>query len=340
MTPREEAALDTAWEALEDGALDDALRLAQELSAALPAEGEVGELLARALAAAGRLDEGLAGLERWQARAPGEAWPLVARADLLLRADPPRAEEALKALKEAGKRLGEDPLAEAEVAWLEGVARLALEEDARALSAFDRALLKNPEHADARLDRGLLRFEHGQFEKAKDDLTQLTRAPELADAWHTLGLIHERAGDEAGAKKAFARATRLDPQAFPAPIRLSEAEFDAAVHDAIGRLPEQARAQMENVLVTVAQIPSDEDLDGGALSPTMLGIFKGTPHGARSISSQADHATAHIVLFQKNLERACRSRDELIEQIGITVAHEVGHLLGLDEDDLEERGLD
>lgn len=340
MSPEEEDALDTAWEALEGGAFDDALRLARELSAALPDESEVGELLARALAATGQLAEALAALEQWRARAPEEAWPLLARADLLLRADPPAADEALKALKQAQKRLGGDAAAEAEAAWLEGVARLSLEEDARALQAFDRALERNPEHVDARLDRGLLRFEHGQLARAKEDLLALTREPELADAWHALGLIREREGDEAGAKKAFARATAMDPEAFPVPIRLSEAEFDAAVHDALARLPEEARAQMENVLVTVAPLPSDEDLDGGALSPTMLGIFKGTPHGARSITSQADHATAHIVLFQKNLERACRSRDELLEQIGITVAHEVGHLLGLDEDDLEERGLD
>jgi predicted Zn-dependent protease with MMP-like domain len=53
-----------------------------------------------------------------------------------------------------------------------------------------------------------------------------------------------------------------------------------------------------------------------------------------------DHLTAEIVLFQKNLERFARTREELVEQIGVTVAHEVGHLLGLDEDDLFERGLD
>ncbi len=46
------------------------------------------------------------------------------------------------------------------------------------------------------------------------------------------------------------------------------------------------------------------------------------------------------MLYQRNLERFARTREELIEQIGITVMHEVGHLIGLDEDDLWERGLD
>ena len=39
-------------------------------------------------------------------------------------------------------------------------------------------------------------------------------------------------------------------------------------------------------------------------------------------------------------ERFAHSREDLIEQIGVTLLHEVGHLLGLDEDELYARGLD
>jgi predicted Zn-dependent protease with MMP-like domain len=52
------------------------------------------------------------------------------------------------------------------------------------------------------------------------------------------------------------------------------------------------------------------------------------------------HFPSSIVLYQKNLERFARSRKELVEQIGITLIHEVGHFLGLDEDELWERGLE
>jgi predicted Zn-dependent protease with MMP-like domain len=340
MTEEEEERLETAWEALEAGAFDDALRLAKQVAAANPDDEEAADLLARASAGAGALEAALAQLTGWEERTE-DPWPFFTRADLLLRAKAPQAEAALKTLKAAGRRVKRDARAEAELLWLEGVARLTLEDDGRALECFDKALAKEPEHVDARLDRGLLRFELGKFPSAREDLAPLASAPfEIPDAIHTLGLLAERGGDAAAAKQHFARATALSPEQFPAPTTLSEREFDDAVQDAIARLPDFARAQMDNVLVTVAPIPSDEDLDGGALSPTMLGIFKGTPHGARSIHSQADHATAHVVLFQKNLERATRSREELLEQIGITVAHEVGHLLGLDEEDLEERGLD
>jgi predicted Zn-dependent protease with MMP-like domain len=46
------------------------------------------------------------------------------------------------------------------------------------------------------------------------------------------------------------------------------------------------------------------------------------------------------VLYQRNLERFARDREELVEQIRITLLHEVGHFLGLDEEQLRERGLE
>ena len=45
-----------------------------------------------------------------------------------------------------------------------------------------------------------------------------------------------------------------------------------------------------------------------------------------------------IVLYRKNLARAVKTRAELSEQIRDTLLHEIGHLEGLDEDDLRRRG--
>ena len=47
-----------------------------------------------------------------------------------------------------------------------------------------------------------------------------------------------------------------------------------------------------------------------------------------------------ILLYRLNLARAVRTRAELSEQIRRTLLHEIGHLEGLDEDDLRRRGLD
>ncbi len=52
------------------------------------------------------------------------------------------------------------------------------------------------------------------------------------------------------------------------------------------------------------------------------------------------HLPSAILLYQRNLERFVRTREELVEEIRITLVHEVGHFLGLDEDELYERGLE
>ena len=166
--------------------------------------------------------------------------------------------------------------------------------------------------------------------------------PDEAWAHHHLGLLAERRGDLKEAKRHFARAEQLAPEEFPPPVTLSEEAFDRAVEDAVGKLPEQVKKYLDNTTIAVEPIPSDEDLVSSSppLSPTILGVFRGVAVGERSVTSAFDHFPASIVLYQRNLERFARSRDELIEQIGITLMHEVGHLIGLDEEDLWERGLD
>jgi predicted Zn-dependent protease with MMP-like domain len=46
-----------------------------------------------------------------------------------------------------------------------------------------------------------------------------------------------------------------------------------------------------------------------------------------------------ILLFKRNLEKVARTREELVEQVQITVKHEIGHYLGLDEEAVERLGL-
>jgi len=45
-----------------------------------------------------------------------------------------------------------------------------------------------------------------------------------------------------------------------------------------------------------------------------------------------------ILIFREPLERCCRSAAELVEEIEITVVHEVAHYLGFDEDQLADLG--
>jgi predicted Zn-dependent protease with MMP-like domain len=74
------------------------------------------------------------------------------------------------------------------------------------------------------------------------------------------------------------------------------------------------------------------------ISPQILGLYIGIPRTEAEITHQPEDLT-RVILFKKNLEKVCRDRSELIEQIQVTVRHEVGHHLGLSEEDLERLGL-
>ena len=102
------------------------------------------------------------------------------------------------------------------------------------------------------------------------------------------------------------------------------------------------RRYLSNVAITVEDLPDPEELlaSDPPHSPTILGIFRGAPLGEKASMNPWSHFPSSIVLYQRNLERVVRTREELVQEIGVTLVHEVGHFLGLDEDQLWERGLD
>lgn len=279
---------------------------------------------------------------------PDDAEILLGYADLMIcrpGEDRERLEDGLDATvrgRKLAKKAKDDEL-QYEFAVLQGIAFNQLGEGERAIKALDEALQLNKGSVEAKLERAIALFELCRFKDAKAGFEDvLQTASDEPWAHHYLGLLAERRKDEKEASKRFARARELAPEEFPKPATLDEKEFDAAVEDAMKRVPEEVKKYLENVVISVEDIPSDEDLLGEKppLSPAILGVFRGTPVGERSVSNAWDHAPVSIILYQRNLERFAKSRDELIEQIGITLLHEVGHLVGLDEEDLWERGLD
>ena len=47
-----------------------------------------------------------------------------------------------------------------------------------------------------------------------------------------------------------------------------------------------------------------------------------------------------VYLFQRNLERVCGDREQLVEEIRVTLFHELGHALGFDEEGVARMGLE
>ena len=93
--------------------------------------------------------------------------------------------------------------------------------------------------------------------------------------------------------------------------------------------------------LTVDDLPADSLLraEQPPLDPELLGLFVGVPLSEQSSFSPGGELPPGILLFKRNLERLALQPAELIEEIAITVYHELGHYLGLDEQELEDLGF-
>ncbi|MFO7768494.1 MAG: metallopeptidase family protein [bacterium] len=164
--------------------------------------------------------------------------------------------------------------------------------------------------------------------------------PEL---WDLLARIMERTGRTDEAEEADRKASGLDPAAFPLPNRLTDRELDAAVEEAVARLPGVFQEVLDATPVVVEPFPSRELAespfeDEPPLPPDILGLFTGTSMMDRSVFNPLERPGT-IFLFKGNLERECPDRKTLISEIEITLYHELAHYLGFDEDDMEDLGL-
>ena len=123
------------------------------------------------------------------------------------------------------------------------------------------------------------------------------------------------------------------------PIRLTQEEFAELVDQAVASLPEAFRPYMENVAVDIQLRPTRRLLESIKLSrrSTLLGVYQGVPLTKKSVSAPWDWPEG-ILIFQRNVETVCDSREEIVEQVRKTVLHEVGHHFGLSERDLRRLG--
>lgn len=346
--PEVENLLNAAAAALDEGRLEEARDAAGRALEKDPREVHALLLRGEALLGLEKIEEAEKDFRAARKEAPDAPEVALAFVEFLLvigEGEPPLLEEALTTASKARKRAAKEGDVEIEFEFLllEGMIFNQLGECGAALEVLEIALKHVPKSMEVRTERALALFELCRFEQAQKALEELI-AEDSEHAWahHHLGMLAERRGETAEATRCFEKARALAPEDFLPPVSLEEGEFDGIVEDAIQRLPADVKQFLDNVTVAVEPFPLQEDLvsESPPLSPAILGVFRGVPVGERSVTSAADHATVSIVLYQRNLERFATTREELVEQIGITLMHEVGHLVGLDEDDLRERGLD
>jgi predicted Zn-dependent protease with MMP-like domain len=124
-------------------------------------------------------------------------------------------------------------------------------------------------------------------------------------------------------------------------MKLGNREFDRIVKNAIGGIPQEIRQHLDNILITVQKRPAPDMLEEMGYPPDepLLGVYWGVPLNERSVAEPPLYPDT-IYIFKEPLEEMCASREELEEEIEITVAHEVAHYLGMSEERLAELGYD
>ena len=105
------------------------------------------------------------------------------------------------------------------------------------------------------------------------------------------------------------------------------------------QLPREMARQAADVPVVYLPRPTKAMVRDDGIDPDLLGLFVG-PNCAEGVES-GDPLPPEILLFLENLWDYADGDEELFrEEVRVTYYHELGHYLGLEEDDLEDRGLE
>ncbi len=342
--PRGQTPLDAASRYLDEGRAQEGLACAAQASALAPGEAAAHAMRGEALAALERTAEAQVAYARALALDPDAPEALLGAAHLYAVQLPSSREH-----DELGSLYAERGLAleGLEPGWRERfalLASIAFNDLGRSGEALQRARLvlqHQPTDAEASYEEALALFELCEFAKARVAFSRLTGDEVRGGlAHHHLGLLLEREGKWAQARVHFDKARALSPEEFPAPPTPSEAEFREEVARAVAALPEDMRRDLTGVPVRAEELPAQDDLLSGEppLSPTILGLFRGP--SLREACDGRETPCRSVALYRLNLARAVRTREELREQIKVTLLHEVGHLRGEDDQELAARGLE
>ncbi|WP_419912532.1 metallopeptidase family protein [Candidatus Poriferisodalis sp.] len=113
-------------------------------------------------------------------------------------------------------------------------------------------------------------------------------------------------------------------------LEMDEAAFADLVEQALEDIPDALRSLMDNVAIFVEDRGDD---------PDMLGVYEGIP-----LTERHDYGGLampdSIVIYRLPILEMCETPDDVVEEVLVTVVHEVAHHFGIDDDRLHELGWD
>jgi predicted Zn-dependent protease with MMP-like domain len=112
-------------------------------------------------------------------------------------------------------------------------------------------------------------------------------------------------------------------------VHMQPQRFDELVSDALDLLPPELTAAIDNVVVLVEGRHPDE--------PDILGLYEGVALTERD-SWYAGSLPDTITIYRDALLEMCTTEAEVVDEVSITVIHEIAHHFGIDDDRLHELG--
>jgi len=115
--------------------------------------------------------------------------------------------------------------------------------------------------------------------------------------------------------------------------------FEELVADAVESLPEEFKRKLENIDIVIEEEPTTEQVRSARVpkSVFLMGLYQGVPFSKRT-HFYGNVLPDKITIFRNNIERACRSEEEVKETVRRTVIHEFAHYFGLSDEHMKRSG--
>ncbi len=117
---------------------------------------------------------------------------------------------------------------------------------------------------------------------------------------------------------------------------ISPEAFAQLVRQAIADLPPAYAKLMESVAVMVEEEPPRDVLENLELDSEddLLGLYQGQSLLEDSFFASGGTEPAKISIYRGPILRQCESPEEVVQEVYDTVVHELGHHVGLDDDEM------
>jgi predicted Zn-dependent protease with MMP-like domain len=113
-------------------------------------------------------------------------------------------------------------------------------------------------------------------------------------------------------------------------VEMTRERFEELVAEALDTVPEELTRLIDNCVVLVEDEAPEDD-------PHLLGLYDGVPLTERD-STYVLAVPDRITIFRNPTLAMCESEEQIVEEVRITVVHEIAHHFGIDDDRLHELG--